>query len=800
MKRKGIAMAWLILVLAFLYLPILILMIYSFTKSTTIGALRSFSLQNYVTLFTTPDLTSMIWGTVSLAVLVSLISTFLGTMGAVGIFYSRRLTRKGMEIVNQIPVVNADVVTGFSVCVLLIVFLNMDKDTYIPLVVGLASLCTPFVYLSVTPRLKQMDPNLYEAALDLGCTPARALWKVVVPELVPGILSGFMTSITLTLDDYFITTYTKPAVFNTISTYVVNATKGAQTQIKTALWALSTVIFLVVVVAVVIMNLLPGGVDSIGKKGSFEVYKREGKGNGINSGTGIGMGGGLKSLMLVLLLTGAVMTTCTGCGNAEDKTLVLRVANCEEYIDEGDWDEEEVIELDNGEEIIGENRMVDDFCEWYEEVYGEKIKVEYSTYGTNEDLYNQLTLGNQFDLVCPSEYMIMKFMEENRLEPYSRDFYDGEKEYNYYAKGVSPYIKDVFDKLSFNGEPVAKYGAGYMWGNMGIVYNPEYVDADELKHWDALLNPKYSKRITMKDGVRDSYFIALGILNADKIQKPEFLNASDYSERLAELMNDTSQETVDKAETVLSEMRKNAYSLETDSGKADMITGKVVANMQWSGDAVYSMDQAEEDGAELAYAVPEECTNLWFDGWVMLKDGLSEDSRKQQAAEAFVNFLSRPDNVVRNMYYIGYTSAIAGGDDDTIFEYLKYCYGAEDEDDAVEYDVSYFFRGLDEEATSDEAINGELPDSIDEESQETGIVKEVKESVAGTKNADKYILLTDVEQLHRQLFAQYPPLETIKRSAVMKCYSYEANQRISQMWINIRCYDMQDLIKTFTKK
>ncbi len=678
MKKRWISELWLILVLAFLYLPIVILMIYSFTKSTTIGALRGFSLQNYKTLFTTPELTAMIWGTISLAGIVSIISTILGTLGAIGVFYSKKLTRKSMELVNQIPVVNADVVTGFSVCVLLIVFLNMDKDTYIPLVVGLTSLCTPFVYLSVTPRLKQMDPNLYEAALDLGCTPLRALKKVVLPELVPGILSGFMTSVTLTLDDYFITTYTKPAVFNTISTYVVNATKGAQTQIKTALWALSTVIFLVVVLAVIAMNVIPGGVDNSGKKGSRMVYRKDRKKRQMNKG--------IKSFAIMLCLAGAVISTCTGCGNAGNHTLVLRIANCEEYIDEGDWDEDELIELDNGAEIIGENSLVDDFCEWYEETYGEKIKVEYSTYGTNEDLYNQLVLGNEFDLVCPSEYMIMKFMEEEKLAPYSDEFFETDNENNYYAKGVSPYIRDVFEELTFNGEPIAKYGAGYMWGNMGIVYNPELVDEEDLKHWDMLLDKQYAKRITMKDGVRDSYFISLGILNADKIQSEDFVNAPDYSEKLAEVMNDTSQETVDKAEVILSEMRKNAYSLETDSGKADMITGKVVANMQWSGDAVYSIDQAEEDGVELAYAIPDECTNLWFDGWVMLKSGLSEDSRKQQAAEAFVNFISRPDNVVRNMYYIGYTSAISGGDDDTIFDYMNYCYGAEDEEEAVEYD------------------------------------------------------------------------------------------------------------------
>ena len=147
-----------------------------------------------------------------------------------------------------------DVVTGFSICVLLIVFFKMDKASYIPLVLGLVSLCSPFVYLSVIPRLKQMDPQLYEAALDLGCSPFGALRKVVLPQLTSGIVSGFMMSITLTLDDYFITTYTKPSMFDTISTYVVNATKGAQTDVKTALWALSTIIFLVVIFLVIGMN------------------------------------------------------------------------------------------------------------------------------------------------------------------------------------------------------------------------------------------------------------------------------------------------------------------------------------------------------------------------------------------------------------------------------------------------------------------------------------------------------------------------------------------------------------------
>ena len=250
MKGKILRSLILGLVLLFLYLPVLILAVYSFTDATTIGAIRGFSLDNYVTLFTTEELRDMILGTLALALGAAAIATVLGTLGAIGAFYSKTRTNRIITTMNQIPVVNADVVTGFSICVLLVVVLQISKDTFIPLVAGHVTLCAPFVYLSVMPRIQQMDPSLYEAALDLGATPFTALRRIVIPQITPGIVSGFMLAITLSLDDYFIATYTKPATFDTISTYVVNATKGSQTEIKTALWALSTLIFLIVVLFV----------------------------------------------------------------------------------------------------------------------------------------------------------------------------------------------------------------------------------------------------------------------------------------------------------------------------------------------------------------------------------------------------------------------------------------------------------------------------------------------------------------------------------------------------------------------
>ena len=234
--RKTIGKLFLILMLLVIYAPILILAVYSFTDSGNIGSIHGFSMQNYVTLFTKGELRDMIVGTVLLALVSSLLATIFGTMGAIGAFYSKKLAKNFINTANQIPVVNAE-------------------ESYVPLLIGHVVLSAPFVYLSVVPKLKQMDASLYEAAMDLGASPSMALRKVVIPQIMPGIVSGFALAITLSLDDYFIASYTKPATFNTISTYVVNATKGSQTEIKTALWALSTVIFLIVILAVVVMNV-----------------------------------------------------------------------------------------------------------------------------------------------------------------------------------------------------------------------------------------------------------------------------------------------------------------------------------------------------------------------------------------------------------------------------------------------------------------------------------------------------------------------------------------------------------------
>jgi len=439
-----------------------------------------------------------------------------------------------------------------------------------------------------------------------------------------------------------------------------------------------------------------------------------------------------------------------GCGDKEDETIILRVSNWEEYMDQGDWDEDSAIEFSDGTVLLAQNSLIEDFEDWFEETYGRSVKVEYSTFGTNEELYNQITLGDVYDVVCPSEYMIMKMMKEEMLVPFSEDFHRKELENNFYVNNVSPYIADIYANLNIGGETLDKYAAGYMWGTLGIVYNPEEVTEEEASCWDILRNEKFAKRITVKDSVRDAYYSAVSIYYYDLISTDAFKSSPDYKEQLTKAVNATDKETVDGVEEILSDIKQNVYSFETDSGKADMVTGKVVANQQWSGDAVYTMDQAEEDGIELSYAIPRESTNLWFDGWVMLRCGVEGDADKQMAAEAFVNYMAKPESAVRNMDYIGYTSVISGGDSDYIIDYINWNYGVEDEEEeSVDYDISYFFGD-----------------------------KEV-------------IVTTSLDQTTRQLYAQYPSQEVMNRSAVMEYFDKESNERINRMWTNVRCFDIK---------
>ena len=251
--KKFISRGYLLLILAFIYAPIFVLIMYSFTASKTVGNWTGFSLELYKEFFHNKELLQIVFNTVLLAFVAAIISVMLGTAGAIGIFYGKGKFGKTLNGMSQIPVINAEIITGISIGLLFAAIVG--GRSYFSLVVGHVVLCTPFVVLSVIPKLKQLNPSLYEAALDLGASPFKALFKVIIPEIMPGIISGFMLSITLSLDDYLITVFTKPDTFKTISTLVYDSVKTPANSPLPLFRVLTTLVFIVVVLIVVIMNI-----------------------------------------------------------------------------------------------------------------------------------------------------------------------------------------------------------------------------------------------------------------------------------------------------------------------------------------------------------------------------------------------------------------------------------------------------------------------------------------------------------------------------------------------------------------
>lgn len=426
--------------------------------------------------------------------------------------------------------------------------------------------------------------------------------------------------------------------------------------------------------------------------------------------------------------------------------LVLRVHNWQDYIDEDYC-------FKDGETMFS-----------YTTSSGRKVRVEYTTFGTNEVLYNDMKIGKgDYDLVCPSDYMIEKMMIEDLIDPID---FDNVPNYVDYA---SPLFDSAFRGIGTEEKNLSHYAVGYMWGTMGFVYNPEKVDAEDLTSWMGAWSEKYKGKMTIKDSVRDTYFMGVAAAAQQPLNqlKTQYLageiGLEQYQSSLSAIFNDTSDEMLEDVEKMLREQGKLLYGYELDSGKTDMISGKIDLNFCWSGDAVYTMDQAEYGPDDLTeeelenyesvyfnYAVPEEGSNLWFDGWVIPK-GLSAE--RKEAAEAFLNYLSDPEVAAANMNYIGYTSAIAG---DAIFELVNDWYGAEDgAEETYEVDLSYFFEGT----LSDELI------------AEWGL------------EDGKAVVVT--EEIGRQFSAQYPEKSVIDRCVIMRDFG-DRNDALLDMWLRVK--------------
>ncbi len=441
----------------------------------------------------------------------------------------------------------------------------------------------------------------------------------------------------------------------------------------------------------------------------------------------------LKNKLTVLvssLIAVGALTSLTGCGTKYDARLV--VYNWEDYIYEGTDD--------TGKRV--DDSLVKKFENYYNEKTGLKIKVEYENFSTNEEMYQQISMGAiKADLVCPSDYMIQKMANEGMLEKFSYDDKTGKYEDSLknFADNGSPFIKDRFknEKL-ISGESFLQYAVPYFWGTMGFTYNPDYFEEDEVNTWEALWSndAKFKKQFSLKDSMRDTYVTAIFHVYKDEIAALDD-TAEDFNAKLSAIFNRCDDVTIAKVKDALLEAKKKTvFGFEVDEGKDDIVRGTYNANLAWSGDAIYAMDSAEEGDTPkyLNYALPREGSNVWFDGWVMPKGS------NKELAEEFVNFICAPENAVLCMDAVGYTSPIVG---DAMWEYVQETYAAEEGvENTDEVDLSFYFG------------------------------KEAKIKV-------------DAEERGRQFDAQYPTEEALKRCCLMKDFG-DQQTKVEKMWGEVK--------------
>ena len=320
-----------------------------------------------------------------------------------------------------------------------------------------------------------------------------------------------------------------------------------------------------------------------------------------------------------------VLTFCFAVGtlSAADREHTLKVYNWADYIDE---------------EVLSE------FEEWYKEQTGEEVEIIYQLFDINEIMLAKIERGKEdFDVVCPSEYIIERMLRNNLLLPIDKDFGDTP---NYIDSNISPYIIDRFNMIDGSGKNANDYAVGYMWGTTGLLYNTKYVTAEQARSWSILHDEQFRKKIFIKDAFRDVYGPILVYLKRDAIDRGEVT--------MDQVMYDASDESIALVETFLKKAKRLVAGWEADFGKEMMTKEKAYINLTWSGDAVWAIEEAADVGVSLDYYVPDEGSNVWFDGWVIPKY-----AKNIKAARYFINFMCRSDIALRNMDAIGYVSAVA---------------------------------------------------------------------------------------------------------------------------------------------
>jgi len=576
-----------IVMFMFLYLPMAVLVVASFNTGKNITQFEGFTLQQYVRLFQDDKLLGLLGNSLLIAILSSLIATVFGTLSAVGINNLKPKMRNFVMGLTNIPMTNPDIVTGVSLS-LLFVFVgsnllgHKESLNFWTLLIAHVTFSLPYVILNVMPKLRQMDSSLTDAAMDLGCTPAQAFFKVTLPEIMPGILAGTIMAFTMSLDDFVISYFVTGTGFITLPVEIYSYTKK---PIQPKVYAMFTLLFGLIFILMLTMNLLQLRSD---KKRTENRARSESRQVRI-----------IKRVAAIACVIALVVGGAALVFTARQETITLNVYNWGQNIADGSDDTLDIIAA-------------------FQEAYPH-IKVNYSTYDSNEALYTKLSNGGiTVDVIIPSDYMIARLIHEEMLLELDFDNIPN------YAN-----IDDTFKNTAY--DPENKYSVPYTWGTVGIIYNTKYVDEADVTGWELLWNEKYKGKILMFDNSRDAFGIAQYLLGYD-------VNTTDKAEL---------QACAEK----LKEQKPLVQQYVMDQIYSSMENEEAYIGVYYAGDCMMMM----ESNPNLAFYLPEnQGFNLFIDAMC-----IPTCAQEKEAAELFINFMCQPEISGANMDYICYGSPIS---------------------------------------------------------------------------------------------------------------------------------------------
>lgn len=571
MIKKSLQKLYLALIFIILYAPIVTLIVLSFNQSKTRSKWGGFTLKWYKELFQNEQIMSAFYTTLIIAFLSAAAATVIGTAAAIAIQGMKNRWRTLYMGVTNIPMMNAEIVMGVSLMLLFIACrMTLGFGT---ILIAHITFNIPYVILSVAPKLKQTNRHVYEAALDLGASPLNAFFKVVFPDIVPGVLSGFMLAFTMSLDDFVITHFTKGPGIDTLSTKIYTEVRKG---IKPEIYALSTIMFVTVLVLLILINYSPKKKEETRKKRVKKPSK-------------------VKKVLFRRVIPAVICAVFVfgGFYYAQESNMMnsekVVVYNWGEYLDP------EVLTL-------------------FEQETG--IDVVYEEFETNEILYPKISSGAiAYDVICPSDYMIQRMIENDLLAEINFDN----------IPNVKNIGKDYMEQ-SRQFDPENKYSVPYCWGTVGILYNKTMVD-EPITSWSVLWDEKYKDNILMQDSVRDAFGVTLKYLG--------------YS------LNSTDLDELTEARDLLIKQKPLVQAYVIDQVRDKMIGNEAAIGVIYSGEAIYT----QMENPDLEYVIPEEGSNIWIDSWVIPKNAENKEN-----AEKFINFLCRPEIALMNFEYITYST------------------------------------------------------------------------------------------------------------------------------------------------